>query len=733
MHMPTKLERGIEAAKAGEVETARRLLAASLERDPNSEKAWLWMTAVTDDEAERRVFLKQVLRINPNSEPARLGLALLDAQRAPAVEPPGEPEQQPLSHEDRPLPSALEATAPVEAAVPGEEEETGPVSASAAAPGQTPEPALLATADHQTEVAAASARQEGAPQDHMPTESLSPSDPQTPPTDAFAPTEPLFPPQADGPTADRQAPTEPVVPSVPDAPVSGPFALTEPLACVDQEPDTVKEVAASAEALPPGDEILQTGRGLPLQTTPGRVITEAGAPETRHRIREASPEDEEADSRLEKPGALAPADADYSHSDWPPVDDVARPEPGLWHKLTPPGIPLEAESSSDVPADVWQHETVADDQVDGTVEAPAGGIAAFLGGISPLLLLAAAILTVTIAIVVLWVASPGLREALSYRSSRTPEETAVSVSEPTKQPQLRPVLESNVTVVSAWTATTCDPCSGGTSVAAGATATAGLPTAGPAPSTTRSPSEALPPVEASPPALPVPSVPDPLAWIVAYVTQSPASGTVHSLTHLQEEAVARGIEFQVLAHEAAFLQALQQPGVTAALYGGMGSTEALWSLDDLLNRGGRVVLLYNDAWQAQNELLDILFGVTIEPEQVVAARDTFVYPPPLLLPDWLSGLNLALRQEGSNLGITAYLHTTHPEGEKGQMTSQASGENRLLVYATPDRAVTFWPAVTLSPGPGAVAILDHYFSDRSIGRFANLGGARRLLDRLAGQ
>ncbi len=729
VHMPTKLERGIEAAKAGQIDTARQLLAASVEEDPNNEKVWLWLTAVTDDEGERRVFLKQMLRINPDSQPARHGLALLDAQQAQPTQSPGEPERQPLAADMEPAPAAEGVLAPPEPGFPGGEElvATEIIPPEQLGPELDEEP--FPAAAHPIEAPVGPSEQEPPPQEYMPTEPESPGVPEIPATDAFAPTVAVFHAQPAAPAADAQRPTEPML-------------------LVDQEAAVTEPLAPAEEMLPPEEEVRPTGRVVSLRGTPAAADQWPTTPAILPEPWPISPGDEEpvpeftalsgakagepASRRALEASIEAPADADYIRADWPPVDDE-RPEPGLWQPLAPPGAAPEAGFPPGLPADVWQQDILAGEPAAGAAEAPAGGLTAFLGGVSPLVYVAAAILTITIAIIVLWVAFPSLRDLLTFQSTRPPAESAVVVSEPTKQPQLMPMLESNVTVVSARTATPCGPCAGGTSVAVGATATAGLPTAGPAPNPSGPASAALPPVEPSALALPAPSVPNPVAWIVAYVSQSPADGTVHSLAYLQEEAIARGIEFQVYAHEASFLQALQQPGVTAALYGGTGSTEALWSLKDLVSRGGRVVLLYNDAWQAQNELLQILFGVRVESEQVVATEDTFVYPPTLLLPDWLSGLNLALRQEGSSLALPAYLVAAVPGGEQGQIASQASGQNRLLVWASPEKDVTFWPAVTVSPRPGASKILDYFFSDRSIGRFANLGGAGRLLDRLVGR
>jgi hypothetical protein len=74
------LRQGIAAVKAGRVQEAQELLLRVLDLDRHNGKAWLWMSAIADDE-ERIVCLKNALAINPDNEYARLGLeALLHAK-----------------------------------------------------------------------------------------------------------------------------------------------------------------------------------------------------------------------------------------------------------------------------------------------------------------------------------------------------------------------------------------------------------------------------------------------------------------------------------------------------------------------------------------------------------------------------------------------------------------------------------------------------------------------------
>jgi hypothetical protein len=70
------LRQGIAAVRAGRVEQAQRLLSQVLDLDADSERAWLWMSAVRHGE-DRLECLKSVLAINPFNEHARPGLDAL--------------------------------------------------------------------------------------------------------------------------------------------------------------------------------------------------------------------------------------------------------------------------------------------------------------------------------------------------------------------------------------------------------------------------------------------------------------------------------------------------------------------------------------------------------------------------------------------------------------------------------------------------------------------------------
>lgn len=76
-----RLEAGIDAAKVGRKREAEQLLRQVVERDPDNEYAWLWLSSVVSGIERQRECLHQVLEINPNNSYARHGLAFLSRIR----------------------------------------------------------------------------------------------------------------------------------------------------------------------------------------------------------------------------------------------------------------------------------------------------------------------------------------------------------------------------------------------------------------------------------------------------------------------------------------------------------------------------------------------------------------------------------------------------------------------------------------------------------------------------
>src|SRR5512135_550949 len=71
------LAQGIQAAQRGFKDKAREMLNLVIIADPRNEQAWLWLSAVANDEAEREEFLRQVVAINPKHPTAAPGLQKL--------------------------------------------------------------------------------------------------------------------------------------------------------------------------------------------------------------------------------------------------------------------------------------------------------------------------------------------------------------------------------------------------------------------------------------------------------------------------------------------------------------------------------------------------------------------------------------------------------------------------------------------------------------------------------
>lgn len=76
------LAEAITAAKLGQLQLARRLLAELVERDPNNENAWLWIAALSEDKQQALAALDRVLEINPKNQQAMNALALARLQES---------------------------------------------------------------------------------------------------------------------------------------------------------------------------------------------------------------------------------------------------------------------------------------------------------------------------------------------------------------------------------------------------------------------------------------------------------------------------------------------------------------------------------------------------------------------------------------------------------------------------------------------------------------------------
>lgn len=74
------MRQGIEAAREGRKADAKQFFEQVVEMDDKNEKAWMWLVSVAENEAERRVYLGNVLFINPNNERAQKLMDQIEAK-----------------------------------------------------------------------------------------------------------------------------------------------------------------------------------------------------------------------------------------------------------------------------------------------------------------------------------------------------------------------------------------------------------------------------------------------------------------------------------------------------------------------------------------------------------------------------------------------------------------------------------------------------------------------------
>ena len=68
--MGNLIQQGVNVFKAGDSDTARKLLTEAVKQFPDDERAWGWMYNVSTTDEERISCLKQIIRINPQNEKA---------------------------------------------------------------------------------------------------------------------------------------------------------------------------------------------------------------------------------------------------------------------------------------------------------------------------------------------------------------------------------------------------------------------------------------------------------------------------------------------------------------------------------------------------------------------------------------------------------------------------------------------------------------------------------------
>jgi hypothetical protein len=82
------LQKGVEAARAGDRKRARDNFIHIIELDQRNEQAWLWLSSVVETQADKEVCLENVLIINPDNTYAAMGLQHLRQQPPDYDAPP---------------------------------------------------------------------------------------------------------------------------------------------------------------------------------------------------------------------------------------------------------------------------------------------------------------------------------------------------------------------------------------------------------------------------------------------------------------------------------------------------------------------------------------------------------------------------------------------------------------------------------------------------------------------
>jgi hypothetical protein len=77
--MSQQLQEAVTAARAGETETAQRLLASILEENPDEVQAWFLLSHLVDSETKQMAYLKKVVALDPAHAKARQRLGQLQA------------------------------------------------------------------------------------------------------------------------------------------------------------------------------------------------------------------------------------------------------------------------------------------------------------------------------------------------------------------------------------------------------------------------------------------------------------------------------------------------------------------------------------------------------------------------------------------------------------------------------------------------------------------------------
>ncbi len=79
--MASSLQNGINAAKAGRMDTALEHLKDAIIEEPQKADVWVWIAAIIDDLDKQEIFLEKALDIDPQNIPAQRGMAYLQKRK----------------------------------------------------------------------------------------------------------------------------------------------------------------------------------------------------------------------------------------------------------------------------------------------------------------------------------------------------------------------------------------------------------------------------------------------------------------------------------------------------------------------------------------------------------------------------------------------------------------------------------------------------------------------------
>jgi membrane protein YdbS with pleckstrin-like domain len=84
--METQTQQGIEAIRRGDKTTARQLLQAAVQQNPQDVNTWLWLSGAVTTDQERLACLQQIIKVDPENAVAAKGIVQLISRGAVTVQ-----------------------------------------------------------------------------------------------------------------------------------------------------------------------------------------------------------------------------------------------------------------------------------------------------------------------------------------------------------------------------------------------------------------------------------------------------------------------------------------------------------------------------------------------------------------------------------------------------------------------------------------------------------------------